>query len=75
MGSEYRHSRVEYHPRARVPGGFPLAGLRDLAAMKLSAIAKRGVRRDFWDLHEIISRTEVSLQAATLSPSRRGPKV
>lgn len=30
--------------------GFPVAGLRDLAAMKLAAIARRGVRRDLWDL-------------------------
>ena len=36
--------------------GFPVAGLRDLAAMKLAAIARRGIRRDFWDLHEIVTR-------------------
>lgn len=46
------------------PGGFPLAGLRDLAAMKLSAIAKRGIFRDFWDLHEIVTKTPVDLTAA-----------
>lgn len=28
----------------------PIAGRRDLAAMKLLAISKRGLRRDFWDL-------------------------
>ena len=33
--------------------GFPVAGLRDLAAMKLAAIARRGIRRDFWDLYAI----------------------
>jgi hypothetical protein len=33
---------------------FPVAGLRDLAAMKLAAIARRGLRRDFWDLYAII---------------------
>jgi nucleotidyltransferase AbiEii toxin of type IV toxin-antitoxin system len=32
---------------------FPVAGLRDLAAMKLAAIARRGLRRDFWDLWAI----------------------
>jgi hypothetical protein len=31
------------------PGGLLLASVRDLGAMKLSAIATRGVRRDFWD--------------------------
>ena len=35
------------------PGGFLVAGLRDLAAMKLAAIADRGIRRDFWDLYVI----------------------
>lgn len=37
------------------PGGFPVAGLRDLAAMKLAAIARRGIRRDFWDLYMIVT--------------------
>jgi hypothetical protein len=46
------------------PGGFLVAGLRDLAAMKLSAIARRGIRRDFWDLHEIATSTSVSLEIA-----------
>lgn len=32
------------------PEEFPTAGVRDLAAMKLAAIARRGLRRDFWDL-------------------------
>jgi hypothetical protein len=32
------------------PEAFPMAGVRDLAAMKLAAIARRGLRRDFWDL-------------------------
>ena len=36
------------------PGGFPTASLLDLAAMKLAAIATRGIRRDFWDLFEIL---------------------
>jgi hypothetical protein len=31
----------------------PVAGLRDLSAMKLAAIARRGLRRDFWDLYAI----------------------
>ncbi|MBI2373685.1 MAG: nucleotidyl transferase AbiEii/AbiGii toxin family protein [Deltaproteobacteria bacterium] len=35
------------------PLEFPVAGLRDLAAMKLAAIARRGLRRDFWDLYEL----------------------
>jgi hypothetical protein len=41
-----------------------LAALRDLAAMKLSAIAKRGIKRDFWDLHQIVNASAVSLNLA-----------
>lgn len=32
------------------PGGVLIASVRDLGAMKLSAIATRGIRRDFWDV-------------------------
>jgi hypothetical protein len=35
------------------PNRFPVAGKRDLAAMKLSAVMKRGLRRDFWDLYAL----------------------
>lgn len=42
------------------PGGVPIAGIRDLAAMKLAAIANRGIRRDFWDLF-VIARSGLSL--------------
>lgn len=45
----------------RGPEGVRVAGLRDLAVMKLAAIAKRGVRRDYWDLHEILTRTKLTL--------------
>ena len=46
------------------PGGMAVAGLLDLATMKLSAISRRGIRRDFWDLFEITTRGGVPLQAA-----------
>ncbi len=36
------------------PADVPVASLADLAAMKLAAIARRGIRRDFWDLYSII---------------------
>jgi len=36
------------------PRGTSVATLRDLAPMKLSALARRGLRRDFWDLYAII---------------------
>ncbi len=41
--------------------GVRLAGLRDLAVMKLSAISRRGLRRDFWDLFEVL-RTRLTLR-------------
>lgn len=56
-------------PRAG-PRGFPVAGLKDLAAMKLSAIARRGIRRDFWDLHAILG-TGLSLEAAVRAWKQR----
>lgn len=46
------------------PEGFPVAALLDLAAMKLAAIASRGIRRDFWDLHEILTRSRITLDRA-----------
>ena len=45
------------------PSGFPIAGLLDLAVMKLAAIARRGIRRDFWDLYAI-TRAGVPLARA-----------
>lgn len=55
------------------PGGFPVAGLRDLAAMKLAAISRRGIRRDFWDLYVIASSRRIgsSLAEATKSYLRK----
>jgi hypothetical protein len=46
------------------PEGFDVPGLRDLAVMKLAAIAKRGIYRDFWDLYAILQEGSVSLDDA-----------
>lgn len=43
------------------PAGFPLAGLTDLSTMKLAAVSRRGIRRDFWDLHAIFSSRKLTL--------------
>ncbi len=52
-------------PAARVGGmALPVASLEDLMCMKLSAVAQRGAARDFWDLHEILTRTSTSLPSA-----------
>jgi nucleotidyltransferase AbiEii toxin of type IV toxin-antitoxin system len=36
------------------PSGVAIAGLLDLSVMKLAAISRRGIRRDFWDLFAIM---------------------
>lgn len=51
---------VPPEPRAELP--VPVASIDDLACMKLSAIASRGLARDFWDLHTIVTRTARSLR-------------
>ncbi|HRI60975.1 MAG TPA: nucleotidyl transferase AbiEii/AbiGii toxin family protein [Saprospiraceae bacterium] len=37
-----------------VEDGIRLASLPDIAAMKLSAIARRGVKKDFWDIATLL---------------------
>ena len=52
------------------PHGYPIARLRDLAAMKLATIAGRGLRRDFWDLYEIL-RAGLSIDDAARAYLKR----
>jgi len=59
------------NPTSPGPGTFPIASLEDLATMKLSATARRGIRRDFWDLYEIFQCGSVTLPGALVSYSRR----
>lgn len=44
-----RYPYMALEPPTPGPGGVLLASVRDLGAMKLAAIATRGIRRDFWD--------------------------
>lgn len=46
---------------AEGPGGFPVASVVDLGAMKLGALSKRGLKRDFWDLYIIVTKGGVPL--------------
>lgn len=49
----------------RLPGfALPLASPDDLLCMKLAAIAGRGARRDFWDLHALLSSLNSGLKSA-----------
>lgn len=59
-----RYAYAPLEPTKAGPAGFSVAGKLDLAVMKLAAIAHRGLRRDFWDLHELITRGGVSLEPA-----------
>lgn len=54
-------------PTTAGPGGFPVASLEDLATMKLAAIARRGIRRDFWDLCEMLQSGALTLEQALAS--------
>lgn len=55
-GTEVDLVRYPYAPLSLPgpgPAGYRVAGILDLAAMKLAAIVSRGLRRDFWDLYVI----------------------
>ena len=58
----YGYAPLERPAESRL--GIRVAGLRDLAAMKLAAISQRGIRRDFWDLHEMLTRHATTLPRA-----------
>lgn len=60
---------VRYRYRSLSPSrafafGIRVASVRDLAVMKLSAIATRGIRRDFWDLAVMLQSKRVTLASA-----------
>jgi len=49
-----RYAYRPIEPLQASPFGVLLAGLHDLAAMKLVALSRRGICRDFWDLFAIL---------------------
>jgi len=51
--------------------GFRVASLRDLAPMKLAAIARRGLRRDYWDLHAILTTSRSTTLGRVLQDYKR----
>lgn len=65
-----RYPYPPLEPPTPGPAGVMVAGLRDLAVMKLAAIANRGIRRDFWDLFAIAG-TGLSLSSMTRDYLRR----
>lgn len=65
----YPYARLQA-PQKKTKAGVPVAGLLDLAAMKLAALARRGLRRDFWDLFVILD-SGISLKEAGRAYVRR----
>lgn len=65
----YRYAPLESTPPG--PEGFPTAGALDLAVMKLAAIARRGLYRDFWDLHALMIDGGISLESSLEAYKRR----
>jgi predicted nucleotidyltransferase component of viral defense system len=43
-----------------IEDGIRLMGIPDIAAMKVSAILKRGVKKDFWDISELLVHYKVA---------------
>ena len=50
---------------------FATATTIDLATMKPSALARRGIRRDFWDLYVLLTEAPISLGEALEAYVRR----
>lgn len=60
-----RYSYPLLQPPEHIPGiPIAVASTADLVCMKLSAITGRGARRDFWDLHALLTARGQTLQEA-----------
>jgi hypothetical protein len=66
---EFRYPLLD-PPRARPELGGKLAGLRDIGAMKLSAVAQRGARKDFHDV-VALGRAGLGLEPLLAAYQRR----
>ena len=51
-----KHHRFPLIDTPTEENGIRLYGLRDIIAMKIAAILKRGVKKDFWDLAELLNQ-------------------
>ncbi|AGP33417.1 hypothetical protein SCE1572_02155 [Sorangium cellulosum So0157-2] len=59
-------------PPESLPGvPLPVASLDDLECMKLSAIAGRGARRDFWDFHALLTSRGRNVEQALEAYARK----
>ena len=51
-----------HHPLIEIPvvdDGIRIVGIHDIMAMKIAAIMKRGVKKDFWDIAELLNYYKV----------------
>lgn len=54
-----RHHNFQWISEPYVEDGLRLAGIADIMAMKIAAIMKRGVKKDFWDIAELLNEYSV----------------
>jgi len=55
---KHHHNALIDHPV--IDNGIRLVGIRDIMAMKISAILRRGVKKDFWDISELLNHYTVA---------------
>jgi hypothetical protein len=74
-GVDYSVFRYPY-PLAESPvsiGGCEVASLKDIAAMKMTAIVQRNAKRDYVDLHAILTSGQASLRDVLSTMRQRYP--
>lgn len=59
---EYETSPQQLRERPEIVAGIPVAGLKDLMAMKLKVLAERGELRDYYDVMQIDQHGGISVE-------------
>lgn len=59
---EYQYDTVYEYVRDKDLPALAMASIEDIAAMKVAAIGGRGSKKDFFDLYEILTRTNYSVK-------------
>ncbi len=54
-----KHHYFQLIEEPYIENGIRLASIRDIMAMKIAAILKRGVKKDFWDISELLEHYTV----------------
>ncbi len=61
----YPYGMLEpYVTTAEMPG-LNMAGVMDIAEMKLTAIGGRGAKKDFFDLYQVLTKTDITIEELT----------